>query len=311
MMSADHVEDAEIDPMTQSSEEALDALTQGSPVIAPSEPESPHFIDEETRALFERDRKLVAFDGVAYESGGVIQPLAFFRSAVGSFTLLIGRGLDVEVDIVVPSDTGGKCGVSRAAFRLIRSDTGEYSIVSTNTVPFFLRGPKRCLRIEGVNQGGETKPVSIGFEDKMCYNSCSIFLVRGEAPPTSKVFNVSPTSTPAELNDSTKFLLDEAMRGLMFVRDSSDPQARNEVLPHIISSLTSMVSPRVGEKRSASAIGLQRGSVTQTGSRSSVRRRYGRESPWASSVSIRAVLVSIFDVLSFSYALLYVCVLDK
>ena len=84
------------------------------------------------------------------------------------------------------------------------------------------------------------------------------------------------TADAAAVDDSIAFLLSEAIQGLTFVRDSSDPQARVNVLPHIISSLSGMV-PQLGDKRPAVTAADQNkdGSLVRTVYRPTSRRRQG------------------------------------
>ena len=52
------------------------------------------------------------------------------------------------------------------------------------------------------------------------------------------------------LDSSTDYLLNEAVRGLTFIRKSSDVQALETILPHVVANLNRRM-PRAGDKRPA------------------------------------------------------------
>ena len=172
-MSVNEV-DKENDQLTQSSEDALESLTQHSSGDNKEPKVSSIFMSEEYKEQYLRDKKEISFDGMIYEAQGKVQPLVFFRS--GAFDVKVGRA--ENTDIIVPSSTKGKCGVSRFSFRLVRTEQGEYSLISRNTVPFFIRSPRRTLRVAGLDVGEESDPIPLFYDDKICYNHSFLFCMK-------------------------------------------------------------------------------------------------------------------------------------
>ena len=147
---------------------------------------------------------------VVWERDGKKQPLAFFSATEGVLDERVGRGTE-GVDITVPSPDG-RCGISRYAFHLKRSASGIYSILSRNTVPFFIRSPERSLRVDGFRPTSDPVEIELQEEDKLFFNNCSLYLYKG----TSAVPYVSTSGSPDALPASTRYLLEEAVGGLSF-----------------------------------------------------------------------------------------------
>ena len=251
--------------LTQGAEAELNLLTQHS-----SEGESSQaliLMTPELEEQFQQSRSTLAYDGLVFEADGKQTPLAFFRNAEESFDVLVGRG--PAADVVVPSKDG-KCGVSRAAFRLLRNSAGAYSILSTNAVPFFVRSPQCSLRVVGLKPGDAPISVSLALDDRLCFNDC--FLYFHVSAPTSA--SSVTDSLSAGLDSATDYLITEAERGLAFIRESADARVLDSVMPRIVANLSSLL-PRDGVRRYAPYESPSQFNEDRSNYRFGPRRRFG------------------------------------
>ena len=222
------------DELTQG--EMLEDLTQPMKEDMPGEALIP--LTEALETQFRQDESSVLYDGVVYEmSDGSTkkQPLAFFRAVGEHLTVTVGRG--DKVDVRVPNSTG-ECGVSRFSFSLERSATGDFSLLSRNSVPFVIRSPQRTLRLAGAKLGEDPVAVPLYRDDRICFNNCSLYIHYGCSKDEAGSSLVDEMGLPR----STIYLLSEAVRGLTFIRDSAEPQILQSVLPSIVANLSGLLS---------------------------------------------------------------------
>ena len=119
-------DDGSVAQLTQASESALELLTQQHPEEGNAR--GPICASATLKTQYLEDKSIIDEDGLILEHKGKQQALAFFHTLCDPIDLKVGRGLEGEdVDIVVPIKDGW-CGVSRLAFRILRSDKGHYSI---------------------------------------------------------------------------------------------------------------------------------------------------------------------------------------
>ena len=114
-------------------------------------------------------------------------------------------------------------------------------------VLFFIHGPDRSLRVDGFRTEVEPSVISLHYDEKLIFDDCSLLLHQRTRAQASGVPAVVSESLPR----STWYLLDEAIQGLTFIRDTADLQTRDDVLPPVVANLNGLL-PRVGNKRFAS-----------------------------------------------------------
>ena len=217
--------------LTQTTVDALDILTQPSTALLEEQGEPLFFMSDDVMSDFRRDPDSVPYSCLMYKSGDKSQPLCFFRTNTDPLDIMVGRG--AAVDVVVPS-ADGKCGISRTAFRLLRSDTGGLSLVSSNTVPFFIRSPQRFVRVDELKEGVSPTPILLYEDDVLHFNTCSLWYKMNGSTMESR----SGEETVRSLSED--YVLGEAFRGLQFIRRSSDGSVLQQILPNILSNLKTL-----------------------------------------------------------------------
>ena len=234
-------DDDEATKLTQASPDVEAMLTQ--PQLDKEKQSAALIMSAEMERQYQEERSNILEDGLILEEKGNCRPLSFFRLSQDSLDISVGRGEDVDVDLVVPIKSGW-CGVSRLAFRLMRSAEGDYSILPFNRVAFFIQGSDRCQRVKPYAEDEQPKPIALNPKDRMVFNACSLFIHQGK-----QTVNNLAVDVVNRIPRSTDYLLEEAVRGLIFIRKSSDKQTLEEVLPSIVANLTGLIS-HVGDKRS-------------------------------------------------------------
>ena len=126
------------------------------------------------------------------------------------------------------------------------------------------------MRVSGINQGDTPISVSIALDDRICFNECALYFHVSSPMTTSCVFDSLSTG----LDGTTNFLLAEAVRGLTFIRDSADVQILKSVLPYVITNLTGLLMPRLGNKRNLSHEGTYPDGAGRTEYPRGSRRRF-------------------------------------
>ena len=227
--------------LTQISEEAVSALTQ--PQGSPPEDAtiSPFVHSEALVAQFHASPQKVALDCLVFEQKGILQPLCFIRADVGSFDISIGR--DVSSDVVIPCDNGW-CGVSRKAFRLLRTDAGALSLKTSNAVPFFIRCEGKLSRVPSVRPGEQPVVHALSRGDVLVFNSCSLYFREAKTGNSG----VADEEVTGRLTDSEDFILATAVQSLEHIRRSAESNAMSRILPNVVSNLSTLLPPSRGSQ---------------------------------------------------------------
>lgn len=230
------------DQLTQPSEEAMLAMTQPQLPEADVTEVAPLIMSEALVSRFHADPKLLKHDCIVFERHGQAHPLCFIRPEAGSFEISIGR--DKSSDVVVPCEQGW-CGVSRHAFRLLRSSSGELKIKATNGVAFFIRGVGKMTRVPPVRPGDP--PLSFDFDkgDVFVFNACTVYFREGVVTPVESLGagtgGMLTSVTDGILTGAEDFVLNTAIQSLEHIRHSTEADVLRRILPNVIANLTSLL----------------------------------------------------------------------